>query len=107
MVSEGKNPFANPRNAAAGSLRQKDSAVTAERPLSMYVHGVGSRAGLDVNSQYQTYEQLAAWGLPTSPYSKLFTSVDDILRYIAEYGEKAPFPWCTRSTALSSRSMTL
>ena len=88
MVSEGKNPFANPRNAAAGSLRQKDPAVTAERPLSMYVHGVGSRAGLDVNSQYQTYEQLAAWGLPTSPYSKLFTSVDDILRYIAEYGEK-------------------
>ena len=88
MVSEGKNPFANPRNAAAGSLRQKDSAVTAERPLSMYVHGVGSRTGLDVNSQYQTYEQLAAWGLPTSPYSKLFTSVDDILRYIAEYGEK-------------------
>ena len=66
MVSEGKNPFANPRNAAAGSLRQKDSAVTAERPLSMYVHGVGSRTGLDVNSQYQTYEQLAAWGLPTS-----------------------------------------
>lgn len=88
MVSEGKNPFANPRNAAAGSLRQKDSAVTAERPLSMYVHGVGSRTGLDVNSQYQTYEQLADWGLPTSPYSKLFTSVDDILRYIAEYGEK-------------------
>ena len=88
MVSEGKNPFANPRNAAAGSLRQKDPAVTAERPLSMYVHGVGSRTGLDVNSQYQTYEQLAAWGLPTSPYSKLFTSVDDILRYIAEYGEK-------------------
>ena len=88
MVSEGKNPFANPRNAAAGSLRQKDSAVTAERPLSMYVHGVGSRTGLDVNSQYQTYEQLAAWGLPTSPYSKLFTSVDDILRYIAEYGEE-------------------
>ena len=88
MVSEGKNPFANPRNAAAGSLRQKDPAVTAERPLSMYVHGVGSRTGLDVNSQYQTYEQLAAWGLPTSPYSKLFTSVDDILWYIAEYGEK-------------------
>ena len=49
---------------------------------------MGSRTGLDVNSQYQTYEQLAAWGLPTSPYSKLFTSVDDILRYIAEYGEK-------------------
>ena len=72
MVSEGKNPFANPRNAAAGSLRQKDSAVTAERPLSMYVHGVGSRAGLDVNSQYQTYEQLAAWGLPTSPIQQTF-----------------------------------
>lgn len=88
MVAQGKAPFANPRNAAAGSLRQKDPAITAERPLSMFVHGIGSQTGLGIDSQHATYDQLRAWGLPVSPYSRLLTSRADILAFIAEYGEK-------------------
>lgn len=88
MVAAGKAPFANPRNAAAGSLRQKDAALTAERPLSMYVHGVGSRTGLQVASQFDTYAQLEAWGLPVSPYAQLLTERSEILEFIATYGEQ-------------------
>ncbi len=88
MVVAGKAPFANPRNAAAGSLRQKDAALTAQRPLSMFVHGIGSRTGLDLTTQYETYDQLASWGLPVSPYSRLLTTREQILEFIATYGEK-------------------
>ena len=88
IVAEGKNPFANPRNAAAGSLRQKDAAVTAQRPLSMYVHGVGSSQGLGIETQSEVYELLASWGLPVSPYTETFTAVEDIFAYIERYGQQ-------------------
>ena len=87
MVEAGKAPFANPRNAAAGSLRQKDPEVTARRPLSMYVHGIGAREGLNVASQSETYELLKQWGLPTSPYYKVLDTYEDVLKYIAHNGE--------------------
>ena len=88
IVAEGKNPFANPRNAAAGSLRQKDAAVTAQRPLSMYVHGIGSSQGLGIETQSEVYELLASWGLPVSPYPETFTAVEDIFAYIERYGQQ-------------------
>lgn len=87
MVEAGKAPFANPRNAAAGSLRQKDPEVTARRPLSMYVHGIGAREGLNAASQSETYELLKAWGLPTSPYYKVLDSYEQVLEFIATNGE--------------------
>ncbi|MCC3276984.1 NAD-dependent DNA ligase LigA [Arthrobacter sp. zg-Y20] len=87
MVEAGKAPFANPRNAAAGSLRQKDPEVTARRPLSMYVHGIGAREGLSAASQSETYELLKQWGLPTSPYYKVLDTYEEVLKYIAENGE--------------------
>ncbi|CEA07560.1 DNA ligase [Arthrobacter saudimassiliensis] len=87
MVEAGKAPFANPRNAAAGSLRQKDPQVTAQRPLTMYVHGIGAREGLSAASQSETYDLLKAWGLPTSPYYKVFDSYEEVLAYIAHHGE--------------------
>jgi len=67
LVEQGKAPFANPRNAAAGSLRQKDPRITASRPLRLIVHGVGARNGFQVVRQSQAYERLESWGLPTSP----------------------------------------
>ncbi|MFT4469153.1 NAD-dependent DNA ligase LigA [Arthrobacter sulfonylureivorans] len=87
MVEAGKAPFANPRNSAAGSLRQKDPKVTAERPLHMFVHGIGAREGLDAESQSDTYALLSGWGLPTSPYFKVVDSYEDVLAFIEHYGE--------------------
>ncbi|PWJ56316.1 DNA ligase (NAD+) [Quadrisphaera granulorum] len=87
LVEAGKAPFANPRNAAAGSLRQKDPRVTASRPLSMIVHGLGVRGGLEPASQSQTYELLRSWGLPTSPAYRVVESLEEIQAYIDYYGE--------------------
>lgn len=87
MTADGKPPFANPRNAAAGSLRQKDPAVTAARPLSVYVHGIGARTGLDAESQSATYALLEKWGLPTSPYFKVLKKHEAVLEFISYYGE--------------------
>ncbi len=87
MVAAGKAPFANPRNAAAGSLRQKDPAVTAKRPLSMYVHGIGARQGVDAASQSESYGLLKSWGMPTSPYFKVLDSYAEVSDFIAHFGE--------------------
>ncbi|KAA9393787.1 NAD-dependent DNA ligase LigA [Kocuria coralli] len=87
-VAEGKSPFANPRNSAAGSLRQKDPAETAKRPLSMYVHGIGAVTGLELTRQSEVYDHMTSWGLPVSPYSEVLDSVDEILGFIERYGEQ-------------------
>nr|WP_315899774.1 NAD-dependent DNA ligase LigA [Arthrobacter alpinus] len=87
MVAAGKAPFANPRNSAAGSLRQKDPAVTARRPLSMFVHGIGARQGLHTETQSGTYELLKSWGLPISPYYKVLNTLPEVMDFIAYYGE--------------------
>ena len=88
----GLAPFANPRNAAAGSLRQKDPAETAKRRLSMFVHGLGTVSGRSITSQHQAYERLESLGLPVSPYNKLITGPSDkvaqqVIDYIEEYGD--------------------
>ena len=88
LINEGKAPLANPRNAAAGSLRQKDPAETAKRPLKMYVHGIGAREGLQTRSQSDTYRQLADWGLPTSPYFEVLPGPAEVLDFIKRYGDK-------------------
>ena len=88
LIEAGKAPLANPRNAAAGSLRQKDPAETAKRPLRMYVHGIGAREGLETVSQSDTYRQLAEWGLPTSPYFEVLSGLADVLAFIKGYGDK-------------------
>lgn len=87
LIDQGKKPFANPRNAASGSLRQKDPAVTASRPLAMLVHGIGIADGLNVASQSQAYKLLADFGLPVSPHYRLFGSKQEVLDFIAYHGE--------------------
>jgi DNA ligase (NAD+) len=87
LVEQGKAPFANPRNAAAGSLRQKDPRITATRALRMVVHGIGARKGFTPTSQSHAYEALKAWGLPTSSRWKLADDVAAVRDYIAYYGE--------------------
>ncbi|WP_344631397.1 NAD-dependent DNA ligase LigA [Streptomyces glaucosporus] len=87
LVEAGKPAFANPRNAAAGSLRQKDPRVTAERPLHMVVHGIGAREGFDIDRLSHAYELLREWGLPTSPHARVVGSVEEVREFIAHYGE--------------------
>ncbi|HET8615063.1 MAG TPA: NAD-dependent DNA ligase LigA [Actinomycetales bacterium] len=87
LVEAGRAPFANPRNAAAGSLRQKDPKVTATRPLHLVVHGIGAHRGVQLTRQSEAYELLAGWGLPVSRYATVLTSQQDVLSFIARYGE--------------------
>ena len=87
LVEAGKAPFANPRNAAAGSLRQKDPRVTASRPLRMLLHGVGASAGFAVERQSEGYERLAELGLPVSGRARVFDDLDGVQEYIAHWGE--------------------
>jgi len=87
LVESGKAPFANPRNAAAGSLRQKDPRVTASRPLRMVVHGIGATEGFSPSRQSEAYSALAAWGLPTSDRFKVFSKLSEVDDFIAYYGE--------------------
>ena len=87
LEEAGKSLFANPRNAAAGSLRQKDPRVTASRPLSIVVHGIGARAGIDFDSQSKAYQLLADLGLPTSNRFKVCGSRAEVQKYIDYYQE--------------------
>lgn len=87
LVESGKQPFANPRNAAAGSLRQKDPRVTASRPLNMTVHGIGESGDLNFKNQSDAYEVLHEWGLPVSKHFKVNSSVKDVLKFIKFHGE--------------------
>ena len=87
LVEAGRAPFSNPRNAAAGSLRQKDPKVSASRPLRLVCHGLGARRGFEPQRQSESYAALRAWGLPTSDRAKVVTSLDDVQQFIDYYAE--------------------
>lgn len=87
MVEAGKPPYANPRNTAAGSLRQKDPKITKERRLRLICHGLGKRQGFEPQRQSEAYDALAAWGLPVSPHSKVLTTAEELTEHIAYWGE--------------------
>ncbi|MEU0044418.1 NAD-dependent DNA ligase LigA [Streptomyces werraensis] len=88
LVEAGDKPFANPRNAAAGSLRQKDPRVTATRPLHMVVHGIGVLEGYKgLTRLSQGYDLLKEWGLPTSPHNRVVDGLEGVREFIAYYGE--------------------
>ena len=87
LVAAGKAPFANPRNSAAGSLRQKDPRVTASRRLDFLVHGIGEFSGTVLDRQSHGYELLRGWGLPVSSHYRLCHSAADVREFVAYYGE--------------------
>ncbi|MDF2467904.1 MAG: NAD-dependent ligase LigA [Rhodococcus erythropolis] len=87
LVEEGKAPFANPRNSAAGSLRQKNPAVTARRRLGMICHGFGRMEGFEPASQYDAYVALAAWGLPVSTHTSRVVGADAVVEKMKYWGE--------------------
>ena len=88
LEESGKNVFANPRNAAAGSLRQKDPRITASRPLAMVVHGIGAVEGFEFETQSEAYKAMESWGLPTSKrfrVAKNRAEVKDFVQYYLEH----------------------
>src|SRR4051812_32073919 len=87
MADAGRPMFANPRNAAAGSLRQKDPRVTATRALGMVCHGIGARRGFEPVAQSAAYDALQAWGLATSPRVRVLPTLKDVEEFIEYYGE--------------------
>jgi DNA ligase (NAD+) len=88
LVEAGKPPYANPRNTAAGSLRQKDPRVTASRSLRMTCHGVGAREGVTLERQSEVYGALRGWGLPVSDEATVVLTLDEVRDYIERYGKR-------------------
>lgn len=88
LVEAGKAPFANPRNSAAGSLRQKDPRVTATRPLSFLCHGLGVATGVEITRLSEAYELLRGWGLPTSDQAKRCSTIDEVWEFIESAGQR-------------------
>lgn len=85
--AEGLKMFANPRNAAAGAMRQKNAEDTAKRPLRLICHGIGAREGFTPQSQHEAYQAIAAWGLPVSPYTKKVHSAKEVVEQVTYWGE--------------------
>ncbi len=88
LVEAGKPPFANPRNSAAGSLRQKNPAVTARRPLRMICHGMGRAEGFRPTTLHDAYTALKAWGLPVSPHTARVSGLPAVRERIDFWGER-------------------
>ena len=86
-IAEGGKPFANPRNTAAGGLRQKHPEDVKKRKLRMICHGIGAREGFNPRTQHEAYTKLAAWGLPVSEYTKQVDTPDDIFDIVEYWGE--------------------
>jgi DNA ligase (NAD+) len=88
LVAEGKKPTPNPRNAAAGSLRQKDSAITAERPLSIWIHGLGRREGLPTEGHWDSLQWLREHGFRTNPHAELHDSIESVAKACREWEKR-------------------
>ena len=87
LVFGGKAPFANPRNAAAGSLRQKDPKVTASRNLGFVSHGIGALEGFTADRLSDAYDAMDRWGLPVSPHRKLARNLAEVWEQVEYFGE--------------------
>lgn len=85
-AKDGEEPFANPRNAAAGSLRQLDPKVTARRPLNIFLYGIGSVRGFDFSSHWEILQILSAWGFPVNPLTEQAAGISVCLSYFERIG---------------------
>jgi DNA ligase (NAD+) len=88
LVEEGKKPTPNPRNAAAGSLRQKDSSITAERPLSIWIHGLGRKDGVPTEGHWDSLEWLREHGFRTNPYAELHDSIESVAKACRDWEKR-------------------
>ena len=87
-TAAGESPFANPRNAAAGALRQLDSRITASRPLSFFAYSVGYLKGIKLNTQLQVLERLKDWGIPVNAHYRHQRSIDGVVDFCLHWQGK-------------------
>jgi DNA ligase (NAD+) len=88
LVEEGKKPTPNPRNAAAGSLRQKDPSITAARPLSIWIHGLGTKDGLPTEGHWDSLEWLREHGFRTNPYAEVHDTIESVAQAILAWEKR-------------------
>jgi DNA ligase (NAD+) len=88
LTAEGKATWPNPRNAAAGSLRQKDSTITAARPLAIWVYGTGFREGLDLATHWETLQWLRERGFATNPFARRLESIAEVAELVREWEQR-------------------
>jgi DNA ligase (NAD+) len=88
LVEEGKKPTPNPRNAAAGSLRQKDPSITASRPLSIWIHGLGRKDGLPTEGHWESLQWLREHGFRTNPFAEVHDSIESVARACREWEKR-------------------
>jgi DNA ligase (NAD+) len=88
LVADGKKPTPNPRNAAAGSLRQKDSRITAARPLSFWAYGIGVHDGAALESHWETLAWLKVHGFPINPFAERLESIDAVAKACRDWEKK-------------------
>ena len=103
QAAAGAKIFANPRNAAAGSLRQLDSSITARRPLRFFAYGWGAASTLPAETQFGVYKRFEQWGLPLNPLMRVCQTAEEVLAFHREMEGNAPRS-ATTSTASSTRS---
>ena len=84
----GESPFANPRNAAAGSLRLLDAAITASRPLDIFIYALNYAEGFDFATHTESLESMRRWGLKCNPSTACHTSIEDVQTYYQQWVEK-------------------
>jgi len=93
-VDEGEEPFANPRNAAAGSLRQLDPRVTARRPLKVFLYQIGEMKGINISHHWEALQMLIKWGFPVNPLSERVNNINGCIQYFNKIGlirDKLPY----------------
>jgi DNA ligase (NAD+) len=88
LLEEGKKPTPNPRNAAAGSLRQKDPSITADRPLSIWIHGLGRKDGLPTEGHWDSLQWLREHGFRTNPFAELHDSVESVAKACRDWEKR-------------------
>lgn len=105
---KGEPIFANPRNAAAGSLRQLDSSITAQRPLDIFCHGIGQLTGRSISTQWELLDTLQNWGFKVNPHRRLCKNIEDVLVYYHEMDElREKLPYEIDGTVIKVNSFRL
>jgi DNA ligase (NAD+) len=104
----GEPLFANPRNAAAGSVRQLDSSITAQRKLDIFIYGVGFCEGYEFKTQYEVLSTLKEWGFKVNPHFRLCNGIEEAIEYCKEWTEKQrSLPYETDGTVIKVNSLLL